>query len=190
MEEDIYKRVALAINAWLHDQITVRKKDLSAYELSDKRLEWAFQTASKEEAAWFFHIKQRSPIKQAAAICVGLATEQPLYVVAGRGSPQSERMAALDNARLAFDCARYLVATSSFDCAPAVKPPFEIRYPSHHFKNEVHWSLVCEETGRPEITTPGVAYLLELLLYSCPKGRQLFGSLDHPPRRASEAPAQ
>jgi len=157
--------------------------DFSNCRLYVYRLNLSLKTAAEQKELCYWGIEKPSPIKVAACVGYGLATGQPL-VWASPNAPASpkgsleddrikvRRMTAIENAFLGLDAARYLVGTAQFDCNVGVKPPFLLRYPSKHFRQELARSLACGE-----LTVPGLAYVLELLLFSS-SGTKLFGSLD------------
>lgn len=177
IDKDITCNILLSIEDWISAR-TEKKDNLSNYKINRGRLEDACNHAEKEIKTWYAHLPDPSPIKLAACICFGLLRLQPLCQKDAKDDMESSLMVALDNARLAFDVARYFVSRSKFSCAKEIAPPFKVNYPSRHFKHEITCSLVCVENMREEVTVAGIAYILELLLYRCPKGAKLMGRID------------
>jgi len=133
-------------------------------------------TADKEYSHYYFgYGKKASPFKEFACYCFGIAKERPFYNPEESNGNESTEV-ALINADLAMDFAGYLMNISKFNCNLDIKPPFQLKYPSPHFRKEMKKNLAWGH-----LTTPGNALIFELLLYRKGPGIQLCGTLDRLP---------
>ena len=168
--------------ALIADWIRNRKKNQDAkighYKIYPNRLQLVFQTADQQQNENFFRDKP-SPLKIAACFCYAIATERPLYNTRLAKAEAGDKIALLKeeqemNAALSFEIAMRLVDISEFECCPGVKPPYGINYPSKHFKLEIRKSLA----RNIKVNAPGLAFILELLLYRSQKGKDIRGTSD------------
>lgn len=164
-------------DAWLEN---IKLRDpafVKKYEIKQSRIQDVLRCADEEELKYYYGIKDRSPIKTAACLCYAIAYDE-LLVWGKAGEMENvsiKRVCQLDNARLGTEIAFFILSNSSFDCAPQITPPFKMAYPSRHFRTELHQSMASKW-----LTTPGIALMLELILYRN-NGGSLCGTHDKVP---------
>ncbi len=153
----------------------------SGYKIGKTRIEYVFETADKQFAEHYFgYADKASPFKKIACFCYAIAMERPFFApntVDGDGWVEVAEL----NAEFALDFSSYLASISSFDCAPEIEPPFDIKFPSQHFRNEMKKNLVWGK-----LTSPGIALIFELLIYHGEKGSRLVRRLDRAPVRVTD----
>jgi hypothetical protein len=156
--QDEYYKI---LGGWVDAQ--EKKGCLDVYTIPDSRVHDVFQQA-ETVLKNCFRVSDHSPIKVAAAITYATAKCQPL-AWKRKDDPSARDLSNLvlvqiDNARLAMHVGCYMVRHARFDCAPTIDPPFEMKIPSEHFKNEFMQYLANQE-----LTPQGIALVLELVLY-------------------------
>lgn len=145
------------------------------FKISKERIEFVLQTATEEQNKYYFGYGDgASPFKKVACLCYAIAREHPICWEVSSGSELPAGSDILEcNAKFALSFSCYMLSVATFNCAPTIIPPFNIKPPSDHFKKEFVKALAWGK-----LSTPAVALVLELLMYRCDKGKGLIGELD------------
>lgn len=165
------------IDDWLIRRQERGSINLKEIQVNEGHINYVLRSADEARAKFYRGYESPSPLKIAACLAYAISQEHPL-VLADSGTTVEQFLAihkatALRNAEMGLDIGRNLASVATYNCNPEIEPPFDLEYPSSHFRLEVMRNLACNE-----INVPALAYIYELMLLHCEKGKNLAGSLD------------